>query len=284
MIWALLISLVLGTTGLTVLARSRSAQLSRLARNSGCTFHKHKSSVTTQLTAGRLEFFTQFFHQYSNVFTYSDTFSFIRIADDTIYTDDKPKTKPIPITIFTAELKKRQFPLLKVAPLSSPFALSQYALMKTNIPTIDGHYRIHAPTAASGILFTPLITGLLKTRSQIYLELNENALVYHEHALIPVEDMELFRFRAMQILGELEGLMEKLEQTDAETATFFASDEKTTPEKRAEAMLRFGTAQEPTPTKNPIGSFRSVGFFVLLLILLGISFLSWFALNNWVGR
>lgn len=286
MIWFLLIFTVACITGAVVSFNTRTAQLARLARANGCLFDKRKDTVTTQLTAGRLEFFTQFFHQYRNVFTSSDNLAFLRIADDIIYTDDQPKTKPLPVTIFTAELKKRHFPLLKIAPLLSPFAPSQYALMKTNIPDIDNQYRIHAPSPAAGLFFTPFITNTLKTRPQIYLELNENALVYHEHSLVPVQELEMFRFRAMQILGELENLMDKLEQSNPDTTTVFSSNEHLDTEKRIENMLRFassdGSAARPAGTRS--SSLHAVVVLVLLLILVGISFLSWFALHNWVGR
>ena len=68
--------------------------------------------------------------------------AFIRVADDAIYPDDNPKTEPTCITIFTAELKKRQFPALKVVPHQSLFAGSQYTQMKTNISALDERYTL----------------------------------------------------------------------------------------------------------------------------------------------
>lgn len=268
--------------GLVATTRSRTADLARIARANGCAFDKRKDTVTTQLTAGRLEFFTQYFHQYDNVFTCSDNVAFIRWADDTIYKDENAKTKLQHITIFTAELKKRQFPLLKAAPLSSPFARSQHMLMKTNIPAIDTRYRMHAPSQASGILFTPMIIGLFKTQPNIYLELNENALVYHEHRLIPVEEMESFRFRALQILGELEKLVEKLDH-DASDSSATPAVTDAAPDVRATAMLQhFGAETLPHSTNTPM--WRGIWFMLLVLIFFGVSFLSWFALRNWVGQ
>jgi len=279
----LILSLIIAAcvVGLVATTRSRTAELARIARANGCAFDKRKATVTTQLTAGRLEFFMQFFHQYHNVFTCSDNVAFIRWADDIIYQDENAKTKPIPVTIFTAELKKRQFPLLKAAPLSSPFARSQHALMKTNIPAIDARYRIHAPSPASGILFTPMIIGLFKTRPEIYLELNDNALVYHEHRLIPVEEIESFRFRALQILGELEKLVEKLDKNNGDSSTAPTVTDAA-PDVRAMAMLQqFGAADAP---KTGGTMWRGIWFILLVMIFFGVSFLSWFALRNWVGN
>ena len=115
-----IIVIMLGAgVGLWATTRTRTAQLAQMARLNGCRFDKEKDTVTTELTAGRLEFFTLFFHQYQNVSTTSDNLAFMRIADDNIYTDDNPKTKPVKLTLFTAELKKRQFPALKIAPIDS---------------------------------------------------------------------------------------------------------------------------------------------------------------------
>ena len=163
----ILLFLILGTgTSLLINMRTRSAQLARWARKNRCLFDREKNSVTTELTAGRLEFFTLFFHQYQNVSTYTDNMAFMRLADDSIFLNENPNTKPIRTTLFTAELKRQQFPALKIAPLKSPFAASEYALMKTNIPAVDSRYRIHAPSQASGLLFTPFIIGLLKTKTK----------------------------------------------------------------------------------------------------------------------
>ena len=281
MTWIFALTIAVCTTAAVAIFHSRSSQLAHIARMSGCSFDKHKNSVTTQLTAGRLEFFTQYFHQYQNVLTYSDNVAFIRIADDALYTDDKPKTKPLRITIFTAEMKKRQFPPLKAAPLNSPLARSQYALMKTNIPSIDARYRLHAPSPASGILLTPSITHLFKTQDGIYLELNENALVYHEHSLVEVQDIEKFRFRAMQILGELETLIEKLYKENP-TSTDEDSSEDVSVEERASSLLsRFG-APAPQSTAGT-GAHHGIWFMVLLGIFFAISFLSWFVIHRWIG-
>ena len=283
LLWISFSLIVVSAVGLVASTRTRSAGMARLAKSCGCVFQKHRSNITTPLTAGRLEFFTKFFHQYRNVFTYSDPRAFVRLADDMIYLDDSPKAKPVCLTVFTAELKKRQFPQIKVAPLISPFAPSQYALMKTNIPAIDSQYRIHTPSAAAGVLFTAMITGMLKTRPQVYLELNENALVYHEHTLVPLQEIEAFRFRAMQLLAELESIMEKLDKNNPDTS--FSSSHSPAEEDNIPATLLARLGARPTQTGN-VGAppFRAIWLVVLLLIFVGITLLSWFALHNWIGR
>lgn len=279
----LLTILILASLAAAVLqSRTRSARLARLAKLNGCAFVKEKESVTTPLSAGRLEFFTQFFHHFQNVFTYSDSKAYFRVADDNLYVDDSPKTKPRRLTIFTAELREGQFPALKIAPLSSSLAPSQYALMKTNIPGIDSHYRLHAPTPASGILLTPFITGLLKTKKNMYLELNDNALVYHENTLVAPEDIETFRFRALQILTELETVIDKLgpkNTTFISPVSATVAEEAGDAEKRAEAMLKALCA--PKNTAQQPGSRQSgLWIFLMLAALAGMSILSWLMLNR----
>jgi hypothetical protein len=245
---------------------------------------RYKETVTTQLTAGRLELFTNFFHQYRNVFTYTDHMAFIRIADDLIYKDDKPGSKPTPITLFTAELKKRQFPTLKVAPKNSMFALSQLTPLKTNVAEIDDNYNCYAPQQDAGVLFTHTFTGLLKKNKNLYVELNDNALIYHEHCLIAPEEIESFRFRAMQILSDFEAVMARLEtNTATPSAPTAENEDQQTAGLRAEAMLKSLCAPRSTApaTAKP---WRGIFAFALLLLFLGISFLSWFLLNRISGQ
>ncbi len=283
MTWIISFFVAACAAGLVATTRTRTAQLASIAKANGYTFDKRKESITTQQTAGRLEFFTLFFHQYRNVFTFSDSLAFIRLADDTIFTDDKPGTKPLPVTVLTAELKKKQFPQFKAAPLASPFAPSQQALMKTNITEIDNRYRIHATSPVAGLLFTPFMINLFKTRDNIYLELNENALVYHEHTLVPLEEMEKFRFRAIQLLGELEEFLEQMEQNDPmDTATTFITANKEFDEERASSLLQhFSNRSIKYDGKN---SWRGFWFLILLLIFVGITLLSWFVLRFGLGR
>lgn len=281
MSYFLTILILAGIAAAAAHSRTRSAQLARLAKLNGCAFVKEKETVTTPLSAQRLEFFTQFVHRFQNVFTYSDSKAYFRVADDNLHLDDNPKTA-LPITIFTAELREGQFPALKVAPLSLRMAPSQHALLKTNIPEIDGRYRLHAPTPASGILLTPLITGLLKTKNNMYLELNDNALVYHENTLIAPEDIETFRFRALQILTELEAITEKLgpkNTTFISPVAAAATEEAGDAEKRAEAMLKALCA--PKNTDRQQGSRQSgLWIFIMLAALAGMSILSWLMLNR----
>lgn len=287
MIWymniLLIVLIVAGIVGLIATTRTRSAQIARMAKTNGCRYEREKNSITTEQTAGRLEFFTQYFHQYQNVCTCTDDFAFIRVADDNIYRDDNPKTKPVKFTIFTAELKKRQFPALKIAPIDSPFAPSQYALMKTNIPQIDSRYRIHAPTPAAALVLTPFIIGLLKTRANIYMELNDNALVYHENAQMPLAEFQQFRFRAIQILHEFENVIVRLDEANPSTTATLVPKAQDEAELRAEAMMK-ALCTVHNPASSKASGWRGIWIVALLAVLLGMSLLSWVVLSNWLPR
>ena len=272
--------------GLILSTQTRAAILGRIARHNGCPFEKRKDSVTTLFSAGKLEFFMFFFHQYRNVFTYSDKTAFVRLADDFIYSDENPKTKPIAITIFTAELKKGQFPHVKVVPSNSPFAFSQHTQMKTNIPAIDSRYRIYTTFPEGSTLFSPMITGLFKTRPGIYLELNDNALIYHEHTLVPATDIEMFRFRAIQLLNELATVALQAVQETAQATPTPASNAATPPlsmtETQAAALLQIASSRLTTARRGASLFGKVLGLLVMLSILIGISFLSWFVLRGMI--
>jgi len=277
---ALMVVVCLGALAAT--AYSRSAKLARLAQMYGCMFEKEKSSVTTEISAGKLELFTHFFHQFTSVFTFATNTAFIRMADDHIFMDEKPRTKPLLVTLLSVEMRRLQFPPLKIVPVASPLAPCQYTLIKTNIDTLDKTYHIHAPSPASGVLLTPFITGLLKENPSIYLEVNDAAMIYHEHTLIAPEQMDEFRFRAMKIFNELETILMRLEvapdqpQDDPEaTSTHLQA--------RAEAMIQTFSAGAPV-VSQPNQNFRVFWFMVVGILFLGITFFSWFTLHHWLGR
>ena len=278
-----IVLMVVGCLGaLAATATSRAAKLARLAQMYGCTFEKEKSSVTTEISAGKLELFTQFFHQFTSVFTFATNTAFIRLADDQIFKDEDPHAKPMRVTLFSVEMRRLQFPPLKIVPADSPLSPCQYALIKTNIAPLDERYHIHAPSPASGVLLTPFITGLLKENPSIYLEVNDAALIYHEHTLIEPEKIDEFRFRAMKIFNELETVLMRLEQAPANPQDE-AEATSTHLQARAEAMIQTFSANAPV-VSAPNQNFRMFWFMVVGILFLGITFFSWFALHHWLGR
>lgn len=275
---------VFGAVGaLCAYSCSRPPKLAALAKNYGCHFERHKNSVTTAVSAGKLELFIQFFHQFYNVFTFTTPTAFVRLADDFIFTDENPHTKPLVVTLFTAEMRRLQFPTLKITPAGSALGKSRYAPLKTNIPALEKRYHIYAPSPACQVLLTPFITGLLKENDSIYLEVNESALIYHEHTLLEPTQIDAFRFRAMKILNELETVLQSAAK--AANPPENKTDEINTPEQnRAEALLASLAQTQPQNVPGPSKNFRLGWLIVVFALFLGITFFSWFALHHWLGK
>ena len=274
----LLIALMCGAvvTGSMVFC-SRRAVLARLAQNSGYSFERQKDTVTTALSAGKLELFTHYFHQFHNVLTFSTATSFMRLTDDLIVQDDNPKTKPIPVSLFSAEMRNTQFPFLKIAPISSPVSSSAHQPIKTNIAPIDTQYRIYADNSALTLLL-PELLQLLQENQTIYLETNDLALIYHEHTLWAPQQLESFRFRALKILSAFEVALQQKQNPQEQDKTTSANRQ------RAERVLQSFAAARSVSSNSSNTPWHLIGFLVLAFLFIGISFLSWFALHNLVGR
>ncbi len=272
--------------GWAVWAHTRPVVFARIARANKGQFEKHKETVTTPFTAGRLDFFMFFFHQFRNVFTYMDKLAFIRLADDFIYKDENPKTKPLPITIFVAEIKKGDFLPVKIIPARSLFASSKQSVVKTNIPQIDSNYQIFTSPDASASLFTPIITGFLKTHPYVYLELSGNAFVYHEHTLIATSQIEAFRFRAMQLLQELASQVIKQEQISSQVggpSSTVQQQPVALGEGAAAALLQMASSRLEVAQRKDNFSFGALWSVLIMLgILGGFGFLSWWVVHHWL--
>lgn len=280
----LFLALILaGLAAVLVAEQSRAAKIKRYAARNRCAYDKRKDSLTTEQTAGRLEFFKDYFHLFFNVMTFSDQLAFMRLADDKIYTDDKPGTKPVFVSVFTAEFRSRTFPALKIAGRQSVFKTSQYTLVKTNISPVDSCYVIHAPSQASGVLLTAFIINLLKRRQDVYLEVNDNALVYHENKLFSTDEYPQFHFRAMQVLAEFENILIHLDNPAGTTAVLHTSQPaaqggSSDAEKQAEMLLR--AAAGPGAQQNATGGWRTMGAVIVLALLILAPMAAWLLIRN----
>jgi len=271
------ILLIIFGAALTTQACSRSAKLAHLAKLNGARFDKEKETVTTLVTAEKLEFCARFYHQYTHVFTYSDRLAFTRVADDAVYTEENTQTPSHHLSLFTAELKLQQFPTLKLVSKGGAFDKSALPLCQETEKEWNEKFLFYAPESSAAKLLTPSLLRLLTHSAHVYLELYDNALIYHEYQLFQPEDVEMFRFRAMQVLTELSKSVRLLQQP-ADQAQKTAGESA---EQNADVILSSlsGTAERP---KAPSQGWRMMWLFGVLLLFLGISFLSWFALNNWV--
>lgn len=99
-----------------------------------------------------------------------------------------------------------------------------------------------------------------------------------------IAEFQPFRFRAIQILREFENVILKLDQANPSTTATLTPTAQDAAEQRAEAMLKaLCTPQNPIQMREGNG-WRGMWIIVLLAVLLGMSFLSWFILNNWTAR
>lgn len=273
--------------GLILLGNTRSARMRRYAKRNHAQFDRHRSSLTTPLSAGKLEILKEYFPLFRHVMTFMDNLAFMRLADAEIYKDETPNAKPVCVTLFAAEFRNRSFPILKIAPLGSPFYASQYMTVKTNIPEIDRNYHISAPNQAAGLLFTPYLKGLLKTRDNIYLEVNDNAFLYHENCLQTIKELENFHCRAAQLLAEFGNTMINLDKPGSATinAAIKAAPKPKAPlsdeefNAKAQAMLSVMCPKEIARTHGS-ASLRGFWGIILLVLLLAIPVVGWLILKN----
>lgn len=255
--------------GLIFSLNTRKAQLSRMANLLHMQFEPLRSNLTTEETSKRMEFFTRtFLHNFSNVFTFSDSRAFMRLADDQIRISEQD-TAVTTLTVFSAELKKTIFPPLKITPKNSPFAKSAFPL----VPTTLTQYALYTPHPQPEKILPAQILSFLKNHPNLYIEINDNAFIYHEHTLIAPENLQTFRLRAFQVLQELEHI------PCAPQAKQTASTQKTDIGDQAQAMLTALTLSRPT-TQPKSKNWFLVGIFILLAAIIGISLLA----GNLIGR
>jgi len=268
MLLFLVIFFILSACAFLTLSCTRRYRLGQLAKHYNMQYEYYRESITTVETAGQLEFFIHFFHQYYNVCTFSSKDAFMRLADDVFFADDKPGTKAQKIFVFTAELKNQQFIPFKIVPAGSVFAQSRYPLVKTNVPEIDAHYQIYSPIENTPFL-TPSLRSVLKNRRNIYLEANESVLVYHESTLTRPQDFQTFRLRGMQLLHECiqaPALQETLRVRQN-------ANEKPAAAFEAGLLLPQGVEDKPN-------TWMGMGIAALLLLAVGFTLFAWILIRN----
>ena len=269
--FSLLLILSLGLLSLT-----RRHQLETIAKRLHLSFNGYRESVTTAQSAGQLEFFTKFFHQYNNVFTFSDAVAFFRIADDTIFIDDKPQTQPDRITIFTAEFKNQEMPCLKIVPVHSSFASSKYPLSETDTPQLGKNYRLHCANPDLPSHIPAEILSLFKSDASLYLEVNGNVLVFHEHKLVQPTDIPAFRLRGMLLAHACELMRShgiSSSKVPPQTQQFI--DETIPP--GAMSLLTNGSQNTSTERSR---NWLLLGGLLLAGTVIGISFFALFLLKH----
>ncbi len=257
-----------------VLSLTRRHQLEVIAKRLHLLFNGYRESVTTAQSAGQLEFFTKFFHQYNNVFTFSDTVAFFRIADDTIFPDDNPQTQPNHLTIFTAEFKNQEMPCFKIVPDHSPFASSKYPLAETDTLQLGENYRLYCEDPDLPARIPAEILSLFKAGTSLYLEVNGNALVFHEHTLVQPADVPAFRLRGMLLAHTCELIRVKRASSPTVPPTTQQFIDETIPPGAFSFLAN--NSQNTAPRSQ---NWLLLGSLLLVGIIVGISFFALFLLK-----
>jgi len=250
---------VLGGIGAIISSlSSRNAQMARFARTLGARFIPEKDNIITEITANKMDYFTQYIHYYKNVMTFSQGGTFMRIGDDVFYPDRKPKQKQ-EYTLFSAELMINHFPYLKIEPISHATHTQRYVQVRTNIEEIDKNYNIYLPKDTA-LNLPAALCSLLKNQQHIYFESADNVCVIHNYKLLCADEIQPFRFRALQVVTDLEIVPPPPEEPEKEAAPQDAGT-------RAEAIMAAMMAAHGDRPKAPSKSSGPTLLFIMILLL-----------------
>ena len=267
---------VLGGLGAAVAASSsRKAKMARFARDMGARFVAEKENIITEITANKMDFFTQFVHRFSNVITFSKTDTFTRVGDDVFYPEGKPKQKAN-YTLISTELLMHSFPALKIEPASHLTHSERYVQVRTNIAEIDKYYNVYLPQDTA-LNLPPSLCSLLKTRQDVYLESADNVCLVHVYKQLTPDEVQLLRFRVGQIVSDLEIIPQK-PQEDKKTPA--VTDAGT----RAEAMVAAMMASRARPADKSSKSSGGLLILIMMVVLGGMLFFAYYFLKNMVAH
>lgn len=265
---------VLGGVGaLMAQLSSRQSRLSRFANSLGVRFYPEKENIITEITANKMDYFTQYVHRFENVLTFSQAGTFVRIGDDFFYPDGKPKNKQ-QVTLLSAELMMNHFPYLKIEPSSHATYTERYVPVRTNIEEIDKHYNIFLPPDTA-LNLSAAMSSFLRAQKGVYIELADNVCVMHTYKMLDPEEIQTFRFRAMQLISDLEIVPPK----EAEKNKKGEVDAGT----RAEAMVAALMASHARPAAKKKTS-SGVLIILILVIMGGMLFFAYYFLKHMVAR
>ena len=265
--------IVIGGIGaLVVSASSRKTQMSRFASSMGCRFVDKKENIITEITANKMDFFTQFVHRFENVITFPQAGTFIRVGDDIFYPEGQSK-QVSNYTLLSAELMVNHFPSLKIEPISNVTRTGRYVPVRTNIEEIDKNYNIFLPPDTA-LNLSPAMCSFLKAQKGMYIESADNVCIMHSYKVLLPEEIQPFRFRALQLISDLEIVPEKKEEQKEKTI-----DAGT----RAEAMITALMASHGRPVEKKKSS-NGMLFLIILVVGGGMLFFAYYFLKHMVAR
>ena len=266
---------ILGGVGALVAGSfSRKAKMSRFARTMGVRFAPEKENIITEITANKMDYFIQCVHRFENVLTFAQGGTYMRVGDDTYYPEGKPRQKQL-CTLFSAELMINHFPSLKIEPASRATHTEQYVPVRTNIEEIDKNYNIFLPPDTA-LNLSPALSSLLKNQKDIYFESADNVCIMHCYKMLTPEEIQPFRFRALQVVSDLEIAPPK----PTEEGKSAAVDAGT----RAEAMVAAMMAAHARPAGKGTKSSGPMLLVIMMIGLAGMLAFAFYFLKHIAGR
>lgn len=272
MIASVCLVMVGGLGALLASLSSRKAKMSHFASSMECRFVAQKENIITEITANKMDYFTQFVHRFENVITFPQAGTFIRVGDDFFYPENNSK-QVYNYTLLSAELMVNHFPYLKIEPASKATHTERYVPVRTNIEEIDKNYNIFLPPDTA-LNLSPAMCSFLKAQKGMYIESADNVCIIHCYKVLLPEEIQPFRFRALQLISDLEIVPEKKEEQKTKTI-----DAGT----RAEAMITALMASHGRPAQKKKSS-NGMLFLIILVIVGGMLFFAYYFLKHMVAR
>ncbi len=261
--------MVVLTTMAAFLYGSRRIQLKNMARSLQLRYDAQVDCPLTQEAAKHIRLFNQGLAQFSHVLTWSEPGAFVRTSDTCVFTSPLDKSPQQTYTLVSAELTRGNFMPFVLMPRMDNSAPSHVALP----PELALRYMLLAP---ENFRFPAGVLGLLKACKPCYLEATDSALVYHEYRVLEVNEIQPVRFRVKQFIQELRG-----NPDSSEPAVLHPFAQKTDAELQAEVLLKLKSG---STVATPGGNSRLIYGFILLVFLIGMCGLAWFALQQVTAR
>lgn len=251
----------------------RAARLKQTAARLHGIFRQHKDELVTPVNAQKLEFFTQTNWRFTNVITCREPLAFTRMADCTAPKQSWQKQQAA-VTVFTAERFDGGWPALKIMPKDGLFIPSRLKEVPVHHTQISAKYHILLSSPQAARLLSPAVQQLLLTHAYVYLEIYDNAFVYHEGRLLSPAQWEEMHLRANRFLTALAP-----QQTPIPAAFKMPIWADQPPDAQVQALLAAARPQGNAPSR-PGNAFSAYKAVVLVLLLLLIPALLYFIVRH----
>lgn len=257
--------LILFTAGIAATAwnTARPVRLKRLAKRMGGAYCLRRTELITAPNAEKTELFSNYLCRFKHIITKKESVAFTRLADMTAQNENAEILPPV--TVFTAELTKGSWPALKIAALNGPFAQSSLTAVKTKDAAFNAAYSVFLSAPQAAHLLTPALLGQLARRPNVYLEICDHALIYHESILIPVDKLEDFYLRAAVLLAQLSAPVQTAASAHRSAEPVWTEE---TPDEKLQAVLNAAREKIRPFAVTQNGGLNVWKMIILLFVLL----------------